>query len=262
VFELTQGLTGVLKKSLSLVRPPREDRKDFLATLEEIAALGEGHYRELTERTLGFLDYFYEATPVTEIGQLNIGSRPSHRSRGDRSKASVRALAWVFGWGQSRQTLPGWYGIGRALEQWRRGEPDRLARLQRMHDEWPFFRSLLSNAQMALFKGDMEIAAGYSTLCRDPGKRLRVYSAIEEEYRRTCRQILEITGEHGLLDENPLLKRSLSRRDPYLVPLNHIQLVLLRRYRDDRLSAEEREHWLTPLLRSINAIAAGLRNTG
>jgi len=262
VFELTQGLTGVLKKSLSLVRPPREDRKDFLGTLEEIAALGEAHYRELTERTAGFLDYFYEATPVSEIGQLNIGSRPSHRSRGDRSKASVRAIAWVFGWGQSRQTLPGWYGIGKALEQWRRGEPDRLARLQRMHDEWPFFRSLLSNAQMALFKGDMEIAAGYSTLCRDPGKRLRVYSAIEEEYRRTRRQIMEITGVHALLDENPLLKLSLSRRDPYLVPLNHIQLVLLRRYRDERLSTEEREHWLTPLLRSINAIAAGLRNTG
>jgi phosphoenolpyruvate carboxylase len=262
VFELTQGLTGVLKKSLSLVRPPREDRKDFLATLEEIAALGESHYRQLTERTTGFLDYFYEATPVNEIGQLNIGSRPSHRSHGDRSKASVRAIAWVFGWGQSRQTLPGWYGIGAALEQWRRGEPDRLARLQRMYDEWPFFRSLLSNAQMALFKGDMEIAAGYATLCRDPGKRMRVFAAIDEEFRRTRRQIIEVAGVHSLLDEDPLLKLSLSRRDPYLLPLNHIQLVLLRRHRDDRLAPEEREQWLTPLLRSINAIAAGLRNTG
>ena len=262
VFELTQGLTGLLKKSLSLVRPPREERKDYLATLEEIAALGEAHYRALTERTAGFLDYFYEATPVNEIAQLNIGSRPSHRSRGDRSKASVRAIAWVFGWGQSRHTLPGWYGIGKALEQWRRGEPDRLARLQRMHDEWPFFRSLLSNAQMALFKGDMAIAAGYATLCRDPGKRLRVFSEIEEEYRRTRRQIMEVAGIHSLLDDNPLLQLSLSRRDPYLVPLNHIQLVLLRRFRDERLTAEGREHWLTPLLRSINAIAAGLRNTG
>jgi phosphoenolpyruvate carboxylase len=262
VFELTQGLTGLLKKSLSLVRPPREERKDFLATLEEIAALGEAHYRRLTERTTGFLDYFYEATPVNEIGQLNIGSRPSHRSQGDRSKASVRAIAWVFGWGQSRQTLPGWYGIGAALEQWRRGEPDRLARLQRMYDEWPFFRSLLSNAQMALFKGDMDIAAGYATLCRDPGKRLRVFAAIDEEFRRTRRQIIEVTGVHSLLDEDPLLKLSLSRRDPYLLPLNHIQLVLLRRHRDERLTAEEREQWLTPLLRSINAIAAGLRNTG
>jgi phosphoenolpyruvate carboxylase len=174
----------------------------------------------------------------------------------------VRAIAWVFGWGQSRHTLPGWYGIGTALEQWRRGEPDRLARLQRMHAEWPFFSSLLSNAQMALFKGDMDIAAGYATLCRDPGKRLRVQSAIEEEYRRTRRQIMDITGLHALLDDNPLLKLSLSRRDPYLVPLNHIQLVLLRRYREERLSPEERERWFTPLLRSINAIAAGLRNTG
>ena len=262
VFELTQGLTGLLKKSLSLVRPPSEDRKDFLATLEEIAALGEAHYRRLTERTTGFLDYFYEATPVNEIGQLNIGSRPSHRSHGDRSKASVRAIAWVFGWGQSRQTLPGWYGVGAALEQWRRGQPDRLARLQRMYDEWPFFRSLLSNAQMALFKGDMEIAAGYATLCRDPGRRMRVFAAIDEEFRRTRRQIIEVTGVHALLDEDPLLKLSLSRREPYLLPLNHIQLVLLRRHRDERLPAQEREQWLTPLLRSINAIAAGLRNTG
>ena len=262
VFELTQGLTGLLKKSLSLVRPPREERKDYLATLEEISALGEAHYRRLTERTTGFLDYFYEATPVSEIGQLNIGSRPSHRSQGDRSKASVRAIAWVFGWGQSRQTLPGWYGIGAALDQWRRGEPDRLARLQRMYDEWPFFRSLLSNAQMALFKGDMEIGAGYATLCRDPGKRMRVFAAIDEEFRRTRRQIMEVAGVHALLDEDPLLKLSLSRRDPYLVPLNHIQLVLLRRYRDERLPPEKRQQWLTPLLRSINAIAAGLRNTG
>jgi phosphoenolpyruvate carboxylase len=115
---------------------------------------------------------------------------------------------------------------------------------------------------MALFKGDMDIAAGYATLCRDPGKRLRVFAAIDEEFRRTRRQIIEITGVHSLLDEDPLLKLSLSRRDPYLLPLNHIQLVLLRRHRDERLTAEEREQWLTPLLRSINAIAAGLRNTG
>ncbi len=262
VFELTQGLTGMLKASLSLVRPAHADRKDYLATMEELSALGEAHYRELTEQTPGFLDYFYEATPVNEIGQLNIGSRPSHRNRGDRSKASVRAIAWVFSWGQSRHTLPAWYGIGHALEHWRRGEPDRLARLQRMYDEWPFFRMLLSNAQMALFKGDMGIAKGYASLCRDPGRRLRVYSAIEAEFARTRRQIMEVSGIHALLAENPLLRLSLLRREPYLDPLNHIQLVLLRRHRDERLAGEERERWLTPLLRSINAIAAGLRNTG
>ena len=174
----------------------------------------------------------------------------------------MRAIAWVFSWGQSRHTLPAWYGIGHALERWRRGEPDRLARLQRMYDEWPFFRMLLGNAQMALFKGDMGIAKGYASLCRDPGKRLRVYSAIEAEYALTRRQIMEVSGIHALLEENPLLRLSLLRREPYLDPLNHIQLVLLRRNRDERLSAEERERWLTPLLRSINAIAAGLRNTG
>jgi phosphoenolpyruvate carboxylase len=131
-----------------------------------------------------------------------------------------------------------------------------------MYAEWPFFRALLSNAQMALYKADMGIAAGYATLCRDPGKRMRVFAAIEAEYRRTRRQILEVAGIHELLEENPLLKLSLSRRDPYLDPLNHIQLVLLRRARDERLPAADREQWLAPLLRSINAIAAGLRNTG
>ena len=262
VFELTQGLTGLLKASVSLVHPPAEERRDYLATMDELADFGEDHYRGLTERTPGFLDYFYEATPVNEIGLMNIGSRPSHRSRGDRSKASVRAIAWVFGWGQSRHTLPAWYGIGTALEAWRRGEPDRLARLQRMYAEWPYFRALLSNAQMALYKADMGIAAGYATLCRDPGKRMRVFAAIETEYRRTRRQILEVAGIHELLEENPLLKLSLSRRDPYLDPLNHIQLVLLRRARDERLPAADRDQWLAPLLRSINAIAAGLRNTG
>jgi phosphoenolpyruvate carboxylase len=262
VFELTQGLTGLLKASVSLVRPPADERRDYLATMDELASFGEAHYRGLTERTPGFLDYFYEATPVNEIGMMNIGSRPSHRSQGDRSKASVRAIAWVFGWGQSRHTLPAWYGIGSALEAWRRGEPDRLARLQRMYAEWPFFRALLGNAQMALYKADMGIAAGYATLCRDPGARMRVFGEIEAEYRRTRRQILEVAGIHELLEENPLLKLSLSRRDPYLDPLNHIQLVLLRRTRDERLPAAERERWIAPMLRSINAIAAGLRNTG
>ena len=256
------GVTGLIKASTGLVRPTQSDRKDFLATMDELAQGGERAFRRLTEGTQGFLDYFYEATPVNEIAQLNIGSRPSHRANGDRSKDSVRAIAWVFGWGQARQTLPGWYGIGTALEAWRGKDASRLARLQRMYQEWPFFRALLSNAQMALFKSDMTIADEYAALCRDPKVRDGVFRQIREEFVRSRRQIMEVAGIQELLEENPLLRLSLSRRNAYLDPLNHIQLSLLRRYRDQQPGDGVREQWLAPLLRSINAIAAGLRNTG
>ena len=262
VYELTMGATGLLIASQCLIRPPAEDRKDYLAILDELSASGEASFRELTERTPGFLDYFYEATPVNEIAMMNIGSRPSHRKKADRSKDSVRAIAWVFGWAQSRHTLPAWYGIGSALAAWRQDHPERLATLQRMYQDWPFFRALLGNAQMALFKGEMTIAREYAQLCHDPAVAETIYGMVREEYYLTLRQIMEIAGIHQLLDETPILQLSLSRRDPYLDPLNHIQLELLRHYRDETLAEETRQRWLDPLLRSINAIAAGMRNTG
>jgi len=261
-FELTMGLTGLLKASLGLVREPEPERRLYLGTLDRLAEIGEQHFRDLTDRTEAFLDYFYEATPVSEIGLMNIGSRPSHRKKGDRSKASVRAIAWVFGWAQSRHTLPAWYGVGTALEQWRHGQPDRLAQMQRMYQQWPFFRSLLGNVQMSLMKADMEAAKQYSTLCHDPDTARSVYNRIREEFLKTRRQIMDVAGIQELLEENPTLKLSLARRNPYLDPLNHLQLVLLRRTRDESVPEAEREGWLSPLLSSINAIAAGMRNTG
>lgn len=193
---------------------------------------------------------------------MNIGSRPSHRNKGNRSKSSVRAIAWVFGWGQARQNIPGWYGIGRALEAWRRKKPGRLKTLQTMYRKWPFFHALLNNAQMALIKSDMTIAWEYAKLCRDHKTRDQLFNEIRLEYERTTKQILEIARIEHLLDDSPVLQRSLSRRDSYLDPLNHIQLALLRRYRHTDLREGEAEMWLRPLLRSINAISAGLRNTG
>ncbi|QKT04535.1 phosphoenolpyruvate carboxylase [Ectothiorhodospiraceae bacterium 2226] len=262
VYELTMGATGLLKASTCLVEPPHEDDPQHLAIMDELARIGEERYRDLTDRTPGFLDYFYEATPVTEIGLLNIGSRPSHRKPGDRSKASVRAIAWVFGWAQSRHTLPAWYGIGGALETWQQGDPQRRQQLRAMYRDWPFFRALLGNSQMALFKADMGIAAEYARLCPDQERRHAIYHAVREEHERSVHHVLEVAQIHGLLEETPTLALSLSRRNPYLDPLNHIQITLLRRYRDESLSQEEREQWLDPLLRSINAIAAGMRNTG
>ena len=262
VYELSMGITGLLKASRHLItRSARED-SDATEIVAQLAHTGEGAYRQLTDRTPGFLDYFYEATPVREIGLLNIGSRPSHRTKGDRSKSSVRAIAWVFGWAQSRHTLPAWFGIGTALATWRAGNPKRLNQLRTLYRNWPFFRAMLSNTQMALAKAEMSIAYEYAGLCNDPDTCERVYNIIRDEYEKTVQQILDIAELDSLLEENPTLALSLKRRSPYLNPLNHIQTTLLKRYRDPGLAEHERAIWLDPLLRSINAIAAGMRNTG
>ena len=208
------------------------------------------------------MDYFYEVTPVNEIGLLNIGSRPTHRSREDHSKESVRAIPWVFGWAQSRHTLPAWYGIGTALARWRGTDPQRLATLRAMYRDWPFFRALLSNTQMSLFKAEMTIAAEYTRLSKHPDQARAIYRKIREEYQLTVLEVLEVAQLHDLLEENPPLALSLTRRNPYLDPLNHIQLTVIEHYRSLDLPEEEREVWRDPLLRTINAIAAGMRNTG
>ncbi|WP_018953082.1 phosphoenolpyruvate carboxylase [Thioalkalivibrio sulfidiphilus] len=264
VYELSMGATGLIKASRCLIDNPPMDRRDYLGIMDELAALGEEAYRDLTDRTEGVLDYFYEITPVQEIGQLNIGSRPSHRRKADRSKSSIRAIPWVFGWAQSRHTLPAWYGIGTALERWRQNDPSRLAKLQTMYNEWPFFRSLLSNCQMALTKADMRTAEEYAKLCHDPELAKRVFGRIRDEFERTVTQVLNVANTQTLLDENPTLALSLMRRNPYMDPLNHIQITLLRRHRElhERQPEAEQDPWISPLLRSINAIAAGMRNTG
>jgi phosphoenolpyruvate carboxylase len=262
IYELTMGVTGLLKASVSLVQPVSRDRPEDLAVIDELARIGEHSYRELTERTPGFLDYFYEATPVGEIGGLNIGSRPSHRKKGDRSKNSVRAIGWVFFWAQSRQTFPAWYGIGSSLSAWCAGKPERLEKLRQMYRDWPFFRNLLSNAQMALSKSDMSIAREYAGLCVDPETGQRVYGLIASEYRLCVDWILDVADTDQLLSESPALADSLHRRDAYLGPLNYLQAFLLLKVREIDPNNSGESPWMKPLLRSINAIAAGMRNTG
>ena len=263
VYELTLGITGLMLASRYPILPGEVTAtEEYVQIMRELTQIGEQAYRVLTDHTEGFLDYFYEATPVSEIALMNIGSRPSHRKPGDRSKASVRAIGWVFGWAQSRHTLPAWYGIGSALEQWMNNDPARLQTLQDMYQRWPYFRALLSNTEMALYKADMNTARQYAELCLDADTRARVYNMIREECERTRNLTLKVSKLTHLLDDIPPLALSLMRRDPYLDPLNHIQVKLLKRYRDASLDEGEREKWLKPLLRSINAIAAGMRNTG
>jgi phosphoenolpyruvate carboxylase len=259
VYELTMGVTGLLKASRNLIVEPDADLAAFNKVMDDLTKTGEKSYRNLTDNTPGFLDYFYEATPVSEIGMMNIGSRPSHRKKGDRSKTSVRAIGWVFGWAQSRHTIPAWYGIGTALEEWLENNPDGLQKLQQMYQQWPYFKSLLSNTQMSLVKADMDMAKEYATLAEDQQRAQNVYNLIAGEHARTVENILKVSQLDGLLEETPALALSLARRNPYLDPLNHIQFTLLKRYR-----ADERDDnpWLKPLLRSISAIASGMRNTG
>jgi len=262
VYELSMGITGLLKASRTVIKSPVEDRHDYMSVMDELTRLGEHSYHDLIDHTAGLFDYFYEVTPVTEIGLLNIGSRPSHRKQQDRSKASIRAIPWVFGWAQARHTLPAWYGLGTALETWCNSDSARLALLQKMYQDWPFFRSLLGNIQMALFKGEMTIAHEYTRLASDQKLAESIYGKIRAEYQRTVTQVLSVCGEQQLLEDNQSLGLSLFRRNPYLDPLNNIQVTLLARYRNTDLTDAQRERWLKPLLRSINAIASGMRNTG
>ena len=262
VYELIMGISGLMKSSSCLIKAERDDNPDYLNTMSCLARIGEQTYRHLTDETPGFLDYFYEATPVSEIGLMNIGSRPSHRKTGDRSKSSVRAIGWVFGWAQSRHTLPAWYGIGSALSQFISENPDNLQRLKDMYRDWPYFNSLLDNTQMALYKADMDIAREYAELCKDEQTRNRVYNMIHDEYNLTVKAIFQVAEISELLEHNPILGLSLGRRQAYLDTLVHVQLTLLKRYRNENLTTEEQEIWLSPLLRSINAIAGGMRNTG
>lgn len=260
MYEISLGVTGLMKASTCLVKPVAPDNEKYLSTMQQLAKDGELAFRELTDDTPGFFDFFYQATPVNEIGLLNIGSRPSHRTKGNLSKSSIRAIPWVFGWAQARLTFPAWYGTGYALHKWKAAHGDRT--LNDMYENWPFFRGLVSNIQMALFKTDLVIGQNYSKLGKDRAISQQIYQMIADEHGRSVETNLDISGNEYLMADTPTIALSLNRRTAYLEPLNNIQIALLQRYKDESLSDEEREAWLTPLLNSINAIAAGMRNTG
>lgn len=261
-YELGMGVSALIKASRSLVTKARREPPQYHKIMAQLAATGEQKYRQLTEQTPSFLDYFYEACPISEIGLMNIGSRPSHRKAGDRSKSSVRAIGWVFAWAQSRHTLPGWYGIGHAIHTWLQQNPEGMPILQQMVKDWPFFRALLSNTQMSVAKADMGIAQQYATLCLDTEQSLAVLGKIRDEFQLTIDEVLKVIDADKLIAENPVLALSLRRRKPYLDPLNHIQIMLLRRYRQAEHNGEDIQTWRDPLLRTISAISQGMRNTG
>ena len=264
VYELGVGITGLLKASTGIIHKQKSSSDSFKTAMSELAKSGEVCYRNLTEETEGFLDYFYDITPVQEIGLLNIGSRPSHRATGNRSKDSIRAIPWVFGWAQARHTLPAWFGMGTALQNYMDDHKEEgVAQLKKMVKEWPFFSALMSNVQMALYKAEMEIAKEYAKQSPNKEQALSIFNKIREEYELTVKSVLKVTDLSALMEDTPFLRYSLERRNPYLDPLNHIQIKLLGRHRAAIAGTDnvESEH-LEGLLRTINAIAAGMRNTG
>jgi phosphoenolpyruvate carboxylase len=225
--------------------------------LDELAARAQRAYAELVHETPGFVEYFKASTPVSEIGALNIGSRPASR-KPTTSISDLRAIPWVLAWSQSRVMLPGWYGTGTAFEAWIAEGDGRLEVLQDLYRRWPFFRTVLSNMAQVMAKSDMGLAAHYSELVEDEALRGRVFDKILDEHQRTIRMHKLITGQDDLLADNPSLARSVFNRFPYLEPLNHLQVELLRRYR----SGDDDELVKRGILLTMSGLATALRNSG
>jgi phosphoenolpyruvate carboxylase len=243
-----------------LERERASDTAAFRTTLESLSRHAMAAYRGLVYETPGFTEYFRAATPLTEIAQLNIGSRPASR-KASTAIEDLRAIPWVFSWAQSRVLLPGWYGFGSAVRALLDAAPDRsraVAGLHKMHKTWPFFRMLIDSLEMVVSKTDMGIASRYAELVPDKALREGIFGRIRDERTRTIEALLEITGHADLLSGDPALARSLRNRLPYLDPLNHLQVELLRRYRSGRAS----ERVARGIHMTINGIAAGLRNSG
>jgi len=235
----------------------------FLAAADELSAASMAAYRELVYETPGFGDYFFSATPIREISELNIGSRPASRNP-SRKIEDLRAVPWSFSWGQCRLTLPGWYGFGSAIEQFlaaagsAAARKERQALLQRMVAQWPFFSTLLSNMDMVLAKSDLALASRYSELVADRKLRQKVFSMIDAEWHRTSDALTLITGAKQRLEGNVDMQRSIRHRFPYIDPLHHLQVELMRRWR----AGQDDERLQRGIHMSINGVAAGLRNTG
>jgi phosphoenolpyruvate carboxylase len=231
---------------------------EYLKAMEQLSALAFKAYRGLVYETEGFADYFWASTVITEISTLNIGSRPASRKK-TREIEDLRAIPWVFSWAQCRLMLPGWYGFGSAVEAWVAEHPDKgMPFLRELYREWPFFRTLLSNMDMVLAKSSIAIASRYAELVPDATLRENIFGRIRREWHLSIETLLDIMGQERLLQGNPLLERSIRNRFPYLDPLNHVQVELLREHR----AQNPDEQVLRGIQITINGISAGLRNSG
>jgi phosphoenolpyruvate carboxylase len=255
-----RNLEMILAASLeALAHAPdeRRDEAEWEAALEEMSRAAFAFYRERIVENPDILTYFEEATPVQELEHARIGSRPARRSEA-RGLQDLRAIPWVFGWMQSRHVLPAFFGVGHALEQFIGADENRLRLLQRMTRSFPFFSDFIGNIEIGMAKADLTIARHYAALVADETLRERVFQMIEEEFWRTHKMILQLTGQRELLSDNLVLARSIRLRNPYVDPMSLIQVSLMRRKQE----GEENADLDYALAATINGIAAGLRNTG
>ena len=243
----------------SLLQPKQSaPNQEYLKAMEQLSALAFKAYRGLVYETEGFADYFWASTVITEIATLNIGSRPASRKK-TREIEDLRAIPWVFSWAQCRLMLPGWYGFGSAVESWIKEHPDNgMPFLKELYRGWPFFRTLLSNMDMVLAKSSIAIASRYAELVPDVALRESIFGRIRREWQTSIDMLLNIMGQERLLQGNPLLERSIRNRFPYLDPLNHVQVELLKEHR----AQNPDEQVLRGIQITINGISAGLRNSG
>jgi phosphoenolpyruvate carboxylase len=222
--------------------------------MQQLSERAESHYRALVHTPPEFVEYFRQATPVDVIERLRIGSRPASRAS-QSGLAGLRAIPWVFAWGQSRHALPAWYGLGTGLAA--AVEDHGMDALQQMAAQWPFFANLLADAEMAMAKADMDIARCYAQLAGELGQRF--FPMIEAEFARTSAVLCDIKGQQGLLDRDPNLKRSIVLRNPYVDPMSLTQVDLLARWRAGDRQDAALEH---ALVATVHGIAQGLQNTG
>jgi phosphoenolpyruvate carboxylase len=250
-------VSATLEASLLEEQTPAPDPA-YLATMDALSTAAFKAYRSLVYETDGFVQYFWSSTVITEIATLNIGSRPASRKK-TQAIEDLRAIPWVFSWAQCRLMLPGWYGFGSAVEAYRAADPEKgLDRLRNMYKHWPFFRTLLSNMDMVLAKSSLAIASRYASLVPDVALREAIFARISKEWKSSVEALNAIMQQQHLLAHNPPLLRSIQNRFPYLDPLNHVQVELLKLHRAHATS----EKVLTGIQLTINGISAGLRNSG
>ena len=256
---LEQIVNAVLLASSPQAGIEDSARPEWRTALAKMAGEAQHSYRALVYETPGFLDFWRAATPLDEIKRLQIGSRPAARQPGGDAVTKIRAIPWVFSWMQSRYNLPGWFGLGSGLQTYQ----EQLPLLRVMYNEWPFFRAILDNAEMSLLKADMGIARLYADLSLNAAFAARIYAVILEEYERTRHAILSISAHSELLESSPIIQRSVRLRNPYVDPLNYLQVEALRRLRAlPDPEGKEAQALREVIVLTINGIAAGLRNTG
>jgi phosphoenolpyruvate carboxylase len=257
-WHLEQIVNAVLRGSF----PRREviPKAEWMRLMDKLAKRSFEAYHSLIYGHPRFTEYFRAATPIEEISRHRIGSRPASRGD-DPSIGALRAIPWVFAWMQSRYTLPGWFGLGSAFEEYLASDPKGLPVLQEMYAQWPFFQTVLDNAQMILAKADMDIARRYADLVPDAGLRKEIFDCVRAEYDRAVETIRRVAQVKEPLEKDPALLESIKRRNPYIDPLSFIQIELIKRLRN-RPSEGEKQALEDAILLTINGIAAGLKNTG